>query len=316
MYKGARIYLAGHTGLLGSAILKELRSNGCSEVITMGRSELDITNQSAVNSFFDFCRPEYVFLAAGLTGGIQANKNFGADYLHVNLSIQDNCFEAAQRNGVKHLVFYGSSCMYPKNADQPIREASLMTGPIEQTSDAYAIAKLAGVVACRRYNEQYRTNRFIALVPNSIYGPNDNFDPDNSHVFSALISRIHRAKIEGMGEITLWGSGMPRREFLFSKDAAKASLFAVENADRLENRIYNIGAGVDCSIKELAGKIAGVVGYTGRILWDTSKPDGTMRKLLDSGDFRKLGWKAKVGLDEGIEKTYEWFLTNEMDRSA
>ena len=316
MYKGARIYLAGHTGLLGSAILRELRSHGCPEVITMGRSELDLTDQRAVLSFFDSCRPEYVFLAAGLTGGIQANKNFGADFLHVNLSIQDNCFEAAQQSGVRHLVFYGSSCIYPKDAAQPISEDSLMTGPIERTSDAYATAKIAGVVACRRYNEQYRTNRFIALVPNSIYGPNDNFDPSSSHVFSALISRLHRAKIEGMETITLWGSGLPSREFIFCEDAARASLFAVENAQRLENRHYNVGTGADCSIKELAGKIARVVGYTGRILWDTSKPDGTMRKLLDSGDFKKLGWEPTVGLNEGIERTYEWFLTNELDRSA
>jgi len=316
MYKKARIYLAGHTGLLGSAIFKELRSRGYTGVMTMSRSELDLTDQRAVNSFFDSCRPEYVFLAAGLTGGIQANKKCGADFLHVNLSIQDNCFEAAQRCGVRHLVFYGSSCMYPTGAAQPIREGSIMTGPIEPTSDAYAMAKLAGVVACRRYNEQYGTNRFIALVPNTIYGPNDNFDPDNSHVFSALVGRLHRAKVEGRDSITLWGSGRPSREFLYCDDAARASLFAIERAGSLENRHYNIGSGVDCSIKVLAGRIAEAVGYTGRIVWDITKPDGAMKKLLDSGDFRKLGWEPTVGLDEGIERTYEWFLTNELDRSA
>lgn len=316
MSKAARIYLAGHAGLLGSAISTELRSHGYSNVVTMSKGDLDLTDQRAVFSFFASCRPEYVYLAAGLTGGIHANKTFGADFMHTNISMQDNCFEAAQRYGVKHLVFYGSSCMYPKEAAQPIREDSLLTGPIEATSDAYATAKIAGAVACRRYNEQYRTSRFIALVPNSLYGPNDDFDPESSHVFSALIQKIHRAKIEGRESITLWGSGAPRREFLFSADAARASVFAVENAHKLENRHYNVGSGVDFSIKELAGKIARVVGYKGKVEWDTTKPDGSMKKLLDSSDFRELGWAPAIGIDEGIEMTYEWFLTNELDRSA
>jgi len=316
MFKGSRIYLAGHTGLLGSALLRELKSHGFSDVVTRTRAELDLTDQRAVFRFFESKRPEYVFLAAGLTGGIQANKDFGADFLHVNLSIQDNCFEAAQRSEVRHLVFYGSSCMYPKEASQPIKETSLMTGPIEPTSDAYAIAKTAGVVACRRYNEQYRTDRFIALVPNSIYGPNDDFNAAGAHVFSSLIGKLHRAKVEGEKDITLWGSGRPKREFLSSVDAARASIFAVKNARKLGNRHYNIGSGTDCSIKVLAGKIAGVIGFKGDILWDESRPDGTMRKLLDSTDFKELGWEPTVSLDEGIKRTYEWFLTNELDRSA
>jgi GDP-L-fucose synthase len=236
--------------------------------------------------------------------------------MHVNLSIQDNLFESARRYGVKRVVFYGSSCMYPRDCAQPIKEDRLLTGPIETTSEAYAAAKIAGTVACRAYNAQMRENRFIALVPNSIYGPNDNFDAESSHVLAALIRRFHQAKIEGSPEVTLWGSGTPRREFLFSSDAARASIFAIENAERLSNRHYNVGTGTDCSIKELAGTIASTVGYEGKMVWDTAKPDGTPRKLLDSSDFRSLGWEPVVGLREGIEMTYEWFLMNELDRSA
>lgn len=316
MSKGSRVYVAGHTGLLGSAIMKELKLQGYSDVVTMNRGELELTDQKAVDAFFKSTRPEHVFLAAGLTGGIVANRTYPADFMHVNLSIQDNFFESSRRYGVERLVFYGSSCMYPANCAQPIKEDSLLTGAIETTSEAYATAKIAGVVACRGYNAQLGANRFLALVPNSLYGPNDNFDAESSHVLAALIKKFHQAKIEGSPEVTLWGSGAPRREFIFSSDAARASIFAVENAERLSNRHYNVGTGTDCSIKELAGTIASIVGYEGNVVWDAAKPDGTPRKLLDSSDFRSIGWEPVIGLRDGIEMTYEWFLTNELDRSA
>ncbi|MFQ5736970.1 MAG: GDP-L-fucose synthase family protein, partial [Thermodesulfobacteriota bacterium] len=278
-------------------------------------SELDLTDARAVDRFFKSVRPQYVFLAAGLTGGIVANRTYPADFMHVNISIQDNLFQSALKYDARRLVFYGSSCMYPRECSQPIKEDALFSGPIEETSEAYATAKLAGVVACRGYNAQYGGGRFIALVPNSIYGPHDNFDAESSHVLSALIRRFHQAHIEDSPSVTLWGSGEPRREFVFSRDAARASIFAAMEA-KLENRHYNVGTGTDCSIKELAAQIAGVVGFKGTILWDRTKLDGTPRKLLDSTDFRELGWEPRTGFEEGIRQTYDWFLTNEMDRSA
>jgi GDP-L-fucose synthase len=308
MFKDSKIYVAGHTGLLGSALIRRLEADGYSNVITRIHSELDLTCRTEVEDFFKKNQPEYVFMAAGLTGGIGANKTYPATFLHTNIAMQDNVFEAAAKYEVKHLIFYGSSCIYPKNSSQPMKEEYLLTGIIEETSEAYAIAKTSGIIACRSYNTQYKTNRFIALVPCSIYGPNDNFDLENSHVLSALIRKFHEAKAAGKNQVVLWGSGNPRREFIFSEDVADASIFAVVNADRLLNTHYNIGTDIDYSIKELAGIIAKIAGFDGEVKWDTAKPDGTQRKLLDSSRFSKLGWKPSVPLTKGIETTYQWYL--------
>lgn len=311
MFKDSRIYVAGHTGLLGSALIKRLEADGYSNIITRTHSELDLTCQTEVKDFFKKNQPEYVFMAAGLTGGIGANKTYPATFLHTNIAMQDNVFESAAKYEVRHLIFYGSSCIYPKNSPQPMKEEYLLTGMIEETSEAYAIAKTAGIIACRSYNTQYKTNRFIALVPSSMYGANDNFDPENSHVLSALIRKFHEAKAAGKNQVVLWGSGNPRREFIFSKDVACASIFAMENADRLQNSHYNIGTGIDYSINELAGIIAGIVGFDGKVKWDTAKPDGASRKLLDSSRFSSLGWKPSVSLEDGLRLTYKWYLENQ-----
>lgn len=310
MYRESKIYVAGHTGLLGSAVLEKLVSAGYINIVTRTHKDLDLTKQSLVNKFFEEECPEYVFLCAGLTGGIMANKTYPVDFLCTNIAIQHNLFEAAHSYNVKHLVFYGSSCIYPKYSPQPIKEEYLLTGEIEVTSKAYAVAKIAGITACKAFNEQYKTNRYIALVPNSIYGPRDNFDLDNSHVISALISKFHKAKSEHIKEVILWGSGNPRREFLFCEDAADASIYAVLHADNLENIHYNVGSGVDYSIKELAEIIRDVVGYTGLVSWDRTMPDGTPRKLLDSSRFNELGWQPSTSLKKGLELTYSWYLQN------
>ena len=307
MFKDSRIFVAGHSGLLGSAVVKRLRAAGYSSIITRSHKELDLQNYESVVAFFSNERPEYVFLCAGLTGGIQANRTRPATFLQTNIAIQNNLIEAANQFGVKHVVFYGSSCIYPKECPQPIREEYLLTGDIERTSEAYAIAKTAGIIACRSYNHQYRTNRFIALVPNSLYGPHDNFDLENSHVLSALIKRISDAKQRQDRAITLWGSGAPRREFVFCEDAADASIFAVKNASRLQNTHYNIGTGVDHSIRELAEHISTIVGYAGEIRWDTTRPDGTLRKLLDSSKFRALGWTPATPFLQGLETACTWY---------
>lgn len=310
MLKDSRIYIAGHTGLLGCTLIRKLKSGGYTDIVTRTRSELDLTEQDEVKDFFNNERPDYVFLAAGLTGGINANKTSPATFLHTNIAIQDNVFHAANKYDVKHLVFYGSSCVYPKNCPQPMKEEHLMTGMIEETSEAYAIAKTAGIIGCRSYNRQFYSNRFIALVPNSMYGPNDNFDLENSHVLSALIRKLHDAKMDNKESITLWGSGNPRREFIFCEDVADASIYAVDNSGKLQNTHYNIGTGVDYSIKELAGIISRIVGYKGAIKWDVSKPDGAPRKLLDSSKFLTLGWKPSVNIEDGLKATYEWYLKN------
>jgi GDP-L-fucose synthase len=312
MLKDSTIFVAGHKGLLGSALVKKLKLEGYTNIVTKNRSKLDLTIQEEVSGFFKKEHPDYVFLAAGLTGGIIANNTCPATFLHTNIAIQDNVFHAAMKYKVKHLVFFGSSCVYPKNCPQPMKEDSLMTGSIEETSEAYAIAKMAGIIGCRSYNIQYNTNCFIALIPNSMYGPNDNFDLENSHVLSALIRKFHEAKMQGKESITLWGSGNPRREFVFSEDVAGASVFAMEKSGKLQNSHYNIGTGVDHSIKELAGNISRIVGYDGEIKWDVSKPDGAPRKLLDSSKFLNLGWKPSVNIEDGLKVTYEWYLKNIM----
>ena len=309
--KESKIYVAGHTGLLGSAILKKLNESGYVNVIIKTHDELDLTNQSAVDEFFKSEKPEYVFLAAGLTGGIIANRTYPAAFLHTNIAIQANVFESALKYDVKRLIFYGSSCVYPKDSLQPIKEEYLLSGQIEETSEAYASAKIAGIMACKAYNNQYKINRFIALIPNSIYGPNDNFDLESSHVLSALIRKIHEAKINKADKVVLWGSGNPRREFIFSEDAAAASIFMMSlNAENLKNRHYNIGTGIDFSIRELAGIISSTVGFKGKIEWDTSKPDGVQRKLLDSSVLLSLGFKPAIPLEKGLQITYNRYLEN------
>ncbi len=315
MFKESRIYIAGHTGLLGTALLKRVEKEGFRNIIVRTHSEADLTDSRAVDRLFRDERPECVFLAAGLTGGIIANSAHPARFLHENISIQDNVFESAIRYGVRRLVFYGSSCIYPKCAEQPISEGALLTGAIEETSAPYAAAKIAGIAACAAYNREYGARRFIALVPNSMYGPAGNFDPENSHVLSALMRRLHDARVLGAGMVTLWGSGSPRREFVFSEDVAQASVFAMKNAERLRNSHYNVGTGEDFSIKELASAVARVVGFEGRINWDSTRPDGVARKLLDSSGFKALGWKPKTFLNEGLEKTYEWFLRSLAERA-
>lgn len=308
MFNDSSIYIAGHEGLLGSAILKKLQ--GYKNVILKAPDELDLTNQGATDRFFKEEEPEHVFLSTALEGGIVANQSYSATFLQANLSIQSNVFEAAQKYGAKQVIYYGSSCMYPKHCRQPIKEEFLLTGEIESTSEAYAIAKIAGIIVCKSYNSQFKTNRFIALVPNSMYGPNDDFDSDNSHVIPALIRKFHEAKRQCKERIFLWGSGNPQREFIFSEDVAEASLFAMNNADRLQNTHYNIGSGIEYSIKEVANMIAKIVDFKGKIEWDACKPDGASRKFLDTSKILSLGWRPKVSLEEGLELTYNWYLMN------
>jgi GDP-L-fucose synthase len=303
----SRILVAGGTGLLGSALLRRLAAQGYKNIASPSRSILDLANRDAVASFFSREKPEYVFLAAGKVGGIVINKTRPAEFMHVNLAIQDNVFEAATAAEAKQVIFYGSSCTYPRLCEQPMHEDHWMTGPIEETSEAYAAAKIAGIIACRAYNIQYGVNRFRALVPNSIYGPNDCFDTENAHVLSALLAKFHKAATDGGTTVELWGTGAPRREFIFSDDVADASIFAATNPACFENRHYNVGAGVDISIRELAEKIAALTGFAGEIAWDSAKPDGAPRKLLDSSRFTSLGWLPKTTLDDGLKITYEWF---------
>jgi GDP-L-fucose synthase len=308
--KKSSIYITGHTGFLGSALLKVLQSEGYKNIITKTHDELELTDKKAVESFFNENSIDFIFLCAGKVGGILGNKTQPALYLYENISIQTNVFEVANKAKVKNLLFYGSSCTYPKKCKQPMKESDWLTGEIEETSMGYAAAKIAGIVACKSYNTEYNTNRFIAVIPNSIYGKNDNFDLENSHVFSALIRKIDTAKKENSPTLTLWGSGTPRHGFIFSEDVANASIFLMKNADTLENQYYNIGTGTDYTIKELAGHIAKIIDYQGIIIWDTSFPDGTMQKLLDSSKILALGWKANTSFEQGLHETYQWYKEN------
>jgi len=308
MFKDSKIYIADHMGLLGAALFGKLK--GYKNIVTRSPNGLDLTKRECIDEFFKKERPEYVFLSAGLTGGIVANKNFPAAFFHTNIAIQDNIFEAAQKYNVKNLVFYGSSCIYPKYCQQPIKEEYLMTGELEGTSEAYAAAKIAGIFACKAYNSQFKTKRFIALIPNSMYGPYDTFDMENSHVVAALIKKLHEAKSKGEKKVVLWGSGTPKRELIFSSDVAEASIFAMNNADRLENSHYNVGTGIDYSIREIAKIIANIVNFKGKMEWDITKPDGSPRKVLDSRRFFSLGWKPVTALESGLRLTYEWYMKN------
>jgi GDP-L-fucose synthase len=304
-----RIYVAGHRGLVGSAIVRRLRAEGMDEdsLILRDHSELDLTDQQAVHTFFADERPDLVFLAAAKVGGIHANSTYPADFIRDNLLIQSHVIDAAYRSGVKKLLFLGSSCIYPKLAPQPMKEEYLLTGPLEPTNEWYAIAKIAGIKMCQAYRRQYGFCT-ISLMPTNLYGPGDNFDLQNSHVLPALIRKFHEAKVEDRSEVVVWGTGKPLREFLHVDDLADAALFLMRNYD--DESIINVGTGRDISIRDLAVLIGEVVGYEGKIVFDASRPDGTPRKLLDVSRLRALGWEACITLREGIASTYAWFVRN------
>jgi len=301
MKKDSKIFVAGHKGMVGSAIVRHLESNGYTNIITVDKKDIDLTSQAEANIFFNSNEPEYVFLAAAKVGGIHANRTYKADFIYKNLMIQSNVISAAWSSGVKKLLFLGSSCIYPKMCPQPIKEEYLMTGALESTNDAYAIAKIAGIKMCQSYNEQYGTD-FISAMPTNLYGPNDNYDLENSHVLPAMIRKFHEAKIYGKESVEIWGTGTPKREFLYVDDLAEACVFLMNEYSGSD--IVNIGTGQDATIAELAYGISKAVGYEGRIEFNPEMPDGTPRKLLDVSKMKSLGWTAKTGLREGIEKTY------------
>lgn len=309
MEKSSKIYIAGHLGLVGSAITRKLQELGYTNLVFRTFEELNLMNQDATAQFFEKEKPEYVFLAAAKVGGIKANEDYSADFIYQNLQIQNNIIYNAYKNGVKKLLFLGSSCIYPRDCVQPIKEEYFMTGPLEKTNDAYAIAKIAGIKMCQSFNKQYDT-KFISVMPTNLYGPNDNFDLESSHVLPALLRKFHDAKIKGEKEVVMWGTGSPMREFLYVDDLADACVYLMNTYDG--NDIVNIGTGEDIKIKDLAELIKKVVGFEGKIVNDTTKPDGTPRKLLDVSKLHSLGWKHKINLEEGIRKTYKWFLENKV----
>jgi GDP-L-fucose synthase len=310
MSKNARIFVAGHRGLVGSAIVRQLRAAGYSELLVRSSSELDLRSQAAVDQFFATQRPELVMLAAARVGGIHANDAFPADFIRDNLQVQTNVIDSAYRHGTRKLVFLGSSCIYPKLAPQPMSEDSLLTGPLEPTNEWYAIAKIAGLKMCQAYARQYGF-KAITLMPTNLYGPGDNFDLQKSHVLPALIRKFHDAKVAGHQTVTVWGTGTPRREFLHVDDLADACVFLMEHYD--SEQPVNVGWGEDISIRELAMLVQQVVGHAGELQFDTSKPDGTPRKLLDVSRLNALGWKPKISLREGIGATYRWFVEHQAD---
>lgn len=305
MDKRAKIFVAGHRGLVGSAIVRALEAGGWTNLVLRGREDLDLTDQAAVAAFFETERPEFVFLAAAKVGGIVANDRYPADFIYDNLMIEANVIHHAYRCGVQKLLFLGSTCIYPKLAPQPIREEYLLTGSLEPTNEAYAIAKIAGISLCRSYNRQYGT-RFIAAMPTNLYGPYDNFDLETSHVLPALLRKFHEATVAGQATVTIWGTGTPLREFIHVDDVAAACLFLMAHHEGDE--IVNIGSGVEISIRELALLIAREVGFAGEIVFDTAKPDGTPRKLADVSRLHGMGWRHRIELAEGIRATYQWYL--------
>ncbi len=322
MQPDSRIYIAGHRGLVGSALIRNLRDKGFAHFITRTHAELDLTNQAAVEAFFATEKPDYVFLAAARVGGIHANNVYPAEFIRDNLTIQANIIHAAYLNGVKRLMFLGSSCIYPKLAPQPMKEEYLLTGPLESTNRPYALAKIAGIEMCWSYNRQYGT-KFIAVMPTNLYGPGDNYHPENSHVIPALIRKFHEAKTSKSATITVWGTGTPRREFLHSDDMADACVFLMDlpdseydtllGSDEAATGVFmpplvNIGVGDDLTIKALAERVKATVGYDGQIVFDTSKPDGTLRKLLDVARLNGMGWAAKTRMDVGLAQAYSDFL--------
>ena len=305
MEKNAKIYIAGHRGMVGSAIYRKLVKEGYSNLITRTSAELDLRNQQAVKDFFNAEKPDYVFLAAAKVGGIIANNTYRADFLYENLAIQNNVIHQAYENGVQKLMFLGSSCIYPKLAPQPLKEEYLLTGLLEETNEPYAIAKIAGIKMADAYRDQYGCN-FISVMPTNLYGYNDNYHPQNSHVLPALIRKFHEAKTNATPEVIIWGSGSPMREFLFADDLADACYFLMESYN--ERNLINIGTGVDLTIKDLALLIKKVVGYDGALTFDSTKPDGTPRKLMDVTKLHQLGWKHQIELEEGIQLAYQDFL--------
>lgn len=312
--RAAPVFVAGHRGMVGSAIVRRLRALGYTAIITADRSELDLTRQAEVHAFFADQRIHQVVLAAARVGGIHANNTYPASFIYENLMIECNVIHASHMAGIQHLLFLGSSCIYPRSATQPIREEALLTGTLEATNEPYAIAKIAGIKLCESYNRQYGRS-FRSVMPTNLYGPGDNFHPENSHVIPALLRRFHEARRIDAPEVVVWGSGNPLREFLHVDDMAAASVFVMQ-LDEATYRAHtqpmlshiNVGSGVDCSIRELAETIARVTGYTGRIAFDASKPDGTPRKLMDTGRLTRLGWHASIGLEEGLRDTYDWFV--------
>lgn len=306
----SKIYVAGHRGLVGSALLRMLKRKGFANLVTRTSAELDLRDREAVELFFASEDIDYVFLAAAKVGGIVANNAYPASFIHDNLLIQNHVIDASYRYGIKKLLFLGSTCIYPKLAPQPLKEEYLLTGPLEPTNEPYAIAKIAGITMCQSYNRQYGTS-FISVMPTNLYGPNDNYDPETSHVLPALLRKIHEAKEKGLPEVEIWGSGTPRREFLHADDLADACLFLMEHYDSSD--IVNIGWGEDISIRELAGAIAGIVGYEGRFVYDASRPDGTPRKLVDVSKLTGLGWKASIPLAQGLASTYADYVKQNED---
>ncbi len=306
MRKDAKIYVAGHRGMVGSAIVRQLYAAGYENVITRNSSELDLTQQAQVTEFLVREKPDYIFMAAAKVGGIHANNTYRADFLYRNLMIEANVVHAAWQAGVRRMLFLGSSCIYPRDCPQPITEDYLLTGPLEQTNEPYAIAKIAGIKLCESYNRQYGTS-YVSAMPTNLYGPNDNYDLANSHVLPALIRKAHEAKLRGDSTYTVWGSGRPMREFLYVDDMANACLFLMEQ-DALNDGLFNVGTGTDVTIRELAETVMNVVGFDGEIVFDASKPDGTPRKLLDVTRMQQLGWQAKTELSDGIALAYADFL--------
>ncbi|KAA3626768.1 MAG: GDP-L-fucose synthase [Proteobacteria bacterium] len=312
-----RIYVAGHRGMVGSAIIRQLQKSGECEIVTRSHAELDLTDQSAVQAFFRSERLDQVYLAAAKVGGIHANDTYPAEFIYENLMIECNLIHAAHQAGVQKLLFLGSSCIYPRNASQPISEEALLTAPLESTNEPYAIAKIAGIKLCESYNRQYGRD-YRSVMPTNLYGPNDNFHPNNSHVVPALLRRFHKAIMSSDEEVVIWGSGLPRREFLHVDDMAAASVFVMgldnvsykANTQPMLSHI-NVGTGNDCTIRELAETMTRVTGFKGRLAFDTSKPDGTPRKLLDVSRLNNLGWEATISLEEGLGRTYDWFLENQ-----
>jgi GDP-L-fucose synthase len=308
MEKGSKIYVAGHRGLVGAAIVRRLRDEGYGNLVMRTSRELDLREQGAVREFFERERPEYVFLAAAKVGGILANDTWPADFLYQNLMIEANVIESARQSGVKKLLFLGSTCIYPRMAPQPLKEEYLLTGPLETTNEWYAVAKIAGIKLCQACQRQYGS-KFISAMPTNLYGPEDNFDLESSHVMPALIRKFHEARINRAPSVTVWGTGKPLREFLHVDDCAAACLFLMQHYGG--EGIVNIGVGEDLSIAELAELVSKVVGFTGKIVYDAGKPDGTPRKLVDVTRINGLGWRAGIPLEAGVRTTYEWFLENE-----
>lgn len=318
MKSSDKIYIAGHSGLVGSSLVRKLKSKNFNNLLTISHSELDLTNQSKVSDFFKKERPDYVIIAAAKVGGIAANNNFPADFIYDNIMIQTNIINASFKFNVKRLLFLGSTCIYPKLTEQPIKESALLTGLLEETNEPYAIAKISGIKLCESYNRQHNTD-FRSLMPTNLYGENDNFHPENSHVIPALIRRFHEAKINNSDEVIIWGDGTPMREFLYVDDLADASIFVLSlSKEKYFSNVspslthINVGTSIDISILELSKTLKSIIGFNGKIVFDPSRPNGTPRKVVDTSRLSKIGWNHKINLYEGLEKTYRWFLSNKL----